>query len=216
MLVGDLCGREDLGLVIYNPDLGSAAAAFPFGGGRARAYFGYQTSAAYRIQRRDKLPLFFSESIRSAPIFADIYSKAKDCGPLASFETSDSWIEHPYREGLALIGDAAATSDPCYGQGMGLTLRDVRVLRDHLRADSDGNRAGHAYAAEHDSYFGRCHKASSWLRFIFQDPTPRAARQRQKAMPLIAQDPTRVPDHTAGGPDLPTDDFVRDRFFGEI
>ncbi len=29
--------------------------------------------------------------------------------------------------GVALLGDAAATSDPSFGQGMSLTLRDARA-----------------------------------------------------------------------------------------
>jgi menaquinone-9 beta-reductase len=38
---------------------------------------------------------------------------------------------------------------------------------------------------------------------------------RRKAMPLIEQDPTRVPDHLFSGPDLPANDEVRARLFGE-
>ncbi len=34
-------------------------------------------------------------------------------------------------------------------------------------------------------------------------------------MPLIAQDPTRVPDHLNAGPDKPADEAARRRFFGE-
>ncbi|MGH8094437.1 MAG: FAD-dependent oxidoreductase, partial [Chthoniobacterales bacterium] len=135
--------------------------------------------------------------------------------PLASFETNDSWVDHPYKDGVALIGDAAATSDPCFGQGMSLTMRDVRVLRDSLIASSDWDCAGHSYAEQHDTYFHRCHKACVMLRTVFQEQTPEAALIRQRAMPLIAEDPTRVPDHLIGGPELPVDDAVRARFFGE-
>jgi hypothetical protein len=34
-------------------------------------------------------------------------------------------------------------------------------------------------------------------------------------MPLIAEDPTRVPDHILSGPGLPSNEQVRARFFGE-
>jgi hypothetical protein len=54
-----------------------------------------------------------------------------------------------------------------------------------------------------------------WLRTLFQDPSAEAAVRREKAMPLIGQDPTRVPDHIFSGPDLPVNDNVRARFFGE-
>jgi 2-polyprenyl-6-methoxyphenol hydroxylase-like FAD-dependent oxidoreductase len=43
-------------------------------------------------------------------------------------------MPHPYRRGVALVGDAAAVSDPSWGQGLSMTLRDVRVLRDQLLA----------------------------------------------------------------------------------
>ena len=98
---------------------------------------------------------------------------------------------------------------------MSLTVRDVRVLRDSLLGTSDWDRAGHAYAVEHDSYFHRCHKAVQMLRTVFQEQSPEAALIRQRALPLIQEDPTRVPDHLLGGPELPIDDSVRARFFGE-
>ena len=34
-------------------------------------------------------------------------------GPLASFACDEDWVEHPYREGVTLIGDAAAPPTPC-------------------------------------------------------------------------------------------------------
>ena len=127
----------------------------------------------------------------------------------------DFWVDHPYKNGVALIGDAAATSDPSYGQGMSLTLRDARVLRDALLKHSDWDTAGHLYAEQHDSYFHRCHSVSGWFRQLFQEQSAEATLRRQRALPLIAEDPMRVPDHLFGGPDLPFDETVRLRFFGE-
>jgi len=116
----------------------------------------------------------------------------------------------------ALIGEAAAVSDPSFGQGMSLTLRDARELRDALVSDSDWDRAGHCYAERHDKYFLTMHKVSCWLRSLFQEQGPEADARRQRAMPKIMEDMTRVPDHLFGGPELPADQTVRARFFGEI
>jgi menaquinone-9 beta-reductase len=52
--------------------------------------------------------------------------RRESIGPLASFDVSDTWVEHPYRDGVALLGDAAATTDPTYGQGL-LSLYAVRA-----------------------------------------------------------------------------------------
>ena len=84
----------------------------------------------------------------------------------------------------------------------------------HFGADWDA--AGHAFAAQHDAYFANTHKVCGWLRTLFQDPCQRAQTLRRQAMPRIADDLTRVPDHLFSGPDLPADETVRARLFGEV
>ena len=44
---------------------------------------------------------------------------------------------------------------------------------------------------------------------------PEADRLRERAFPLLAAEPERVPDHGFSGLDLPCDEQVRERFFGE-
>jgi menaquinone-9 beta-reductase len=215
VLLTEVSARQDMGVFIFNSELGTIGVVIPQGKARYRAYLGYPTTVNYRLQGSDKLGLFFSESAKVAPVFAEFHSAAKSIGPLASFDGGDSWVNHPYRGGVALIGDAAATSDPSFGQGMSLTLRDVRVLRDELLRDSDWDQAGHGYAEQHDVYFHNCHTATVWLRQVFQEQSPEAALRRQRALPLIAEDLTRVPDHIFSGPEMPLDDSVRSRFFGE-
>lgn len=51
------------------------------------------------------------------------------------------------------------------------------------------------------------------VRVVWGGARPEALRAR--VLPLREQDPTRIPDHIVGGPDLPFDDTVRRRFFGE-
>lgn len=215
VLLTDVAARPDTGVFMFNPDLGILAVVIPQGKGRYRAYFGYPSTAVYRLQGGESLSLFLSECAKVAPIFAEFHAESKLAGPLASFEGGDSWVNHPYRDGVALIGDAAATSDPTFGQGLSLALRAARVLRDQLLANSDWEDAGHAYAQQHDAYFHNCHTSTVWFRQVFQEQSPGAALRRQKALPLIAQDLTRVPDHIFSGPEMPLDDSVRSRFFGE-
>jgi 2-polyprenyl-6-methoxyphenol hydroxylase-like FAD-dependent oxidoreductase len=134
---------------------------------------------------------------------------------LATFDGAEVWVEHPYKHGVVLIGDAAATSDPTWGQGLSLTVRDVRVLRDRLLGHEDWDAAGHAYAAEHDRYYRVIHTVDNWLTEVLLAIGPDAEARRAKALPLIAQDATRVPDHYISGPELPLNDTIRQRFFGE-
>ena len=93
-----------------------------------------------------------------------------------------------------------ATSDPTFGQGLSLALRDARVLRHELSRTCDWESAGNDYAEKHRKYFGVAHTVEGWFRTLFQDPSPKAALLRADAMPRIAEDPSRVPDHLFSGP----------------
>jgi 2-polyprenyl-6-methoxyphenol hydroxylase-like FAD-dependent oxidoreductase len=200
---------------VFNAELGTWIGLIPQAGEQFRAYFVYPKTMGYRLQGEAMLGLFVRESAKTYPPIADCCADAKSIGPLASFDASDNWVEHPYRDGVALIGDAAATSDPTYGQGLSFALRGARVLRDELTGNSDWEAAGHRYADQHQRSFHACHVVEGWLRTLFQDPSAEAAALRARAMPLIAKDPTRVPDHIFSGPDLPLNEQVRARFFGE-
>jgi 2-polyprenyl-6-methoxyphenol hydroxylase-like FAD-dependent oxidoreductase len=206
--------QEDTSYYIINPTIGQGVPLFPQGNGRVRAYLVHTKATSTRLQGEADLPRFVEESIRSgAP--AEWYAGVKVAGPLATFDGADTWVDHPYKEGVVLIGDAAAASDPSWGQGLSLTLRDARVLRDQLLTHTDWDAAGHAYAMEHDRHYGVIHRVDNWLTQMFFAIGPEAEACRARALPLIAQDETRAPDHGSSGPDLPADETVRRRFFGE-
>jgi menaquinone-9 beta-reductase len=200
---------------LFNPDLGMCAILLPIDGSRFRAYFIYPKSAGYRLQGDPMLRLFTSESPKVYPPLSECYAAAKSVGPLASFDVSESWVEHPYRDGVVLVGDAAATTDPTFGQGLSLSLRDARTLRDELSKDSDWAAAAGRYAEQRRVYFHACQTVEGWLRTLFLDPSTDAAALRAKALPLITEDPTRMPDHINSGLDLPLNEQVRARMFGE-
>jgi 2-polyprenyl-6-methoxyphenol hydroxylase-like FAD-dependent oxidoreductase len=179
-----------------------------------RAYLIYPHTTPYRLQSDREIGRFLDDSSKIAP--PEFYTGARPAGPLASYEGADTWVNHPYRAGVALIGDAAAASDPTYGQGMSLTMRDARVLRDHLIANDDWDAAAHAYAREHDSYYRVTQRVDGWFNELLLTQGSEATARRERALSLMAEDPTRIPDHVMSGPDLPSDESIRQRFFGEV
>ena len=205
----------DTSLVVFNPRAGRVVALFPQGNGRLRAYLSYQNGAEQRFQGERDLSRFVQESITSGgpPSY---YEQATAAGPLATFDAADTWVEHPFRENVVLIGDAAASNDPSLGEGLSLAVRDVRVLRDCLLGNDDWTRAGHAYADQHDRSYGIIHDVTRWFVALFLEQGPAADARRARALPLIAQDMRRIPDHLFSGPDLPIDDQTRLRFHGEV
>ena len=121
----------------------------------------------------------------------------------------------PYREGVALLGDAAASSDPTWGQGLALALRGTRILRDALLQDGDWEASGNEYASEQNKVYEKVRMVTSWFREFFLVTGAAADARREQAFPLIGQDPTRVPDLMFSGPEVPIDANSRVRFFGE-
>lgn len=214
-LFEDMQIAQDTIPMLHNPSIGRMTILVPQGQGRVRVYFCYHKDTNLnRLQGAEDISRFIEESVKAGAV-AEWYSGAKATGPLATFDGADTWVPHPYRDGVALLGDAAASNDPSLGQGTCLTLRDVRVLRDKLRTFEDWNLAGHAYAEEHDRHYGVIHTAGNWFNDLFLEPGPEAEACRARAFPLLAQDPTRFLSHIFIGPDLPLDETVRRRFFGE-
>jgi menaquinone-9 beta-reductase len=191
---------------------GQAALIFPLGGNQYRVYFATgRRSVHRRLSGRAGLAEFLQYCIETG-VPADWFTDAEMRGPLASFEGADVWVDHPYKDGIVLIGDAAAASDPCHGCGLSLTLRDVRVLRDLLRTTDDWDAAAHQYATIHDQYYGALHTIASWLTEVVYGLGPAADRVRAHALPQLAE---RVgPDIVGIGPDFPTDEGTRRRFLG--
>lgn len=143
------------------------------------------------------------------------YDRATHAGGLlASFEGAPSWVEHPERDGVVLIGDAAGASDPAFGCGLSLTLRDVRVLRDVLLEHHDWNRAAGFYAARHDAYVAALKRITAWRTMLSYTPGPEANALCARAQAALRADPSRMPDIQGWGPDAPSDDRAGRLLFG--
>jgi 2-polyprenyl-6-methoxyphenol hydroxylase-like FAD-dependent oxidoreductase len=206
---------KDTAHLWMNPPKGIASPLFPQAGGRARLYLVTRVDHSSGHSGEKDLPAFL-DGCAEAGVDASMLEKGRYAGPLATFKGANTWVDSAYRDGVALIGDAAGHTDPSWGQGLSLTMRDARVLRDKLLETDDWNAAGQAYAAEQQEYFQMVRTVDDWMSTFFYDVGPEAEERRSQALPLIAQDESRIPDHGQQGPDaLPVDETARKRFFGE-
>jgi 2-polyprenyl-6-methoxyphenol hydroxylase-like FAD-dependent oxidoreductase len=204
----------DCSIAIFNPFVSRLSLMFPQGDGRARYYFGARSTEPKMAGDKD-IPRFIEESVKLG-MPSEYFEDARPAGPLAAFSGADCWVDHAFREGVALLGDAAAQSDQTWGQGMAMTLRDARILRDALLRTDDWDAAGNAYAEEHKRQFDALHTVESWFTALFMEPGAQADARRAKALPPLAMDQDRLHDAFFSGPDCaPADDAARRRFFGE-
>jgi 2-polyprenyl-6-methoxyphenol hydroxylase-like FAD-dependent oxidoreductase len=214
ILYTDLALPEDAVQFVMNPGVQQLSVIIPIGNQRFRAYVCFRHDSGVPLSGAKDHGAFLDLSVATGAA-AEWFNDARAIGPLASFDGADSWVDFPYREGIVLIGDAAAASDPSFGCGLSLTLRDVRVLKDRLLAEQDWSAAARRYAEEHRRYYASLHRIHGWFRDLWFGAGAEANALRARALPRIAEDPTRIPDFLALGPEAPSDDSARRRLFGE-
>lgn len=175
----------------------------------------YDKDGGQRQLSGDKKVDEFLACCRSTGIPTEWFEEVTPAGPLAEFNGSDRWVKDPARQGIVLIGDAAAASDPCWGSGLSLTLLDVVCLRDCLCASSDWDAAAHQYAQDHNGHYGKLHQATQCFAELIWTPGEAAEERRQRILPSLLTEPKGVPDVIGLGPESPLDDNARRLFFGE-
>lgn len=185
---------------------GFALFAAPLGGDRARTYFVYPGVAGRRnLTGESKLHEFF-EGCRATGVPAEWLADAKSIGPLAEFDGSDRWTDTAVKNGVALIGDAAAATDPSWGCGLSQTLLDVEHLSDNLMATDDWKLALDRYAKEHDEYSSALRRILGWMTDLVWTPGPAADERRGRVFARMHQDPRGFPDNVGLGPFGPSDE----------
>lgn len=216
VLVEGVSTSPESSICMLNPSMSRMALYFPQTSSSGRAYLASRSADGVRVHGEGGFDVFLRECAESG--LADwVLDGARQAGPLATFEGAGSWVDHPHKNGVALVGDAAATNDPTWGQGLSCTLRDARLLRDALLADEDWDAAGDAYADAHDRCFEKVRTAESWFTQVFLEPGPRGDALREHVLPQLPTDPLFMPDTLFSGPDFapPTEEH-RSRIFGPV
>lgn len=164
----------------------------------------------YLLHHKDALPRRLSgardyaaafQHFRELGVPAQWLAATSPHGTLATFDGAFRWVPMPARGNCILIGDAAATTDPVWGNGLSRTLRDVRLLRDRLLNDGNWKAAGEAYAGDHDDFFHRLRRAEQFnatLQFSMGDD---AEARRMRAFKLMKENPELAPDVSGLGPE---------------
>jgi 2-polyprenyl-6-methoxyphenol hydroxylase-like FAD-dependent oxidoreductase len=181
----------------------------PMGNRKARANFVYPSgSERRRLSGRQSFAAFV-EACRTTLMPQEWLSGLECIGPLAEFAGFDRWVESPAKNGVVLVGDAAASTDPSWGGGLSLTLMDAEHLSAALRTQDDWQQAAAQYAVQHDEYFGALHRILAWMTELTWTPGPEGEARRQRVFPRMMSDPSGYPDTVGLGPLGPSDEKAR-------
>ncbi len=212
--VGGITGDPSVGYFIIREDAGGLVSLFPQGNGLGRAYVFVAAGDASTFSGPQGFQKFVEASIAMG-VPAEEFANAYPIGPLAAFIADDSWIEHPAEGSLVLVGDAAGISDPTWGMGLSLALRDAHTLAEALMGTRDWTTAIHQFAEAHDRYYGAIVTAENWQSDLQLQDNPEANRRRKHAMRLWSKEPDRMVDLPGLGPAVDVSEAARHRFYGE-
>jgi len=169
--------------------------------GNYRAYLFHHKDALERRLSGERDYQSAVQQLREIGIPSAWLEHATPHGILASFDGSCRWIDEPVDGNCTLVGDAASTTDPVWGNGLSRTLRDVRLLRDRLLNDSDWMSAARAYARDHRDYYHRLRLAEQLNATIYFSMGETAEARRQRLSTLMEEQPELGLDLDGLGPE---------------
>jgi 2-polyprenyl-6-methoxyphenol hydroxylase-like FAD-dependent oxidoreductase len=104
--------------------------AFPQSAERVRLYICYPNEDKKRFAGADNQARFIDAFHLASVPRSEYLANGTAAGPCNSYGNEDTWTDVPYVPGVVLIGDAAGHNDPIIGQGLSISYRDVRIVRD--------------------------------------------------------------------------------------
>jgi 2-polyprenyl-6-methoxyphenol hydroxylase-like FAD-dependent oxidoreductase len=179
---------------------------FPQGKDLVRLYACYDFVDRARFSGPDKQAQMLRAYRLNCLPLGEAIAAGTPVGPLNGVSNEDHWIDDPTAPGVVLIGDAAGHNDPITGQGVSITFRDVRLIRDILLSGAgDWSQRDFApYVGERRERMRRLRIAARLARQLRVEFGPeakarrarvtfRAAERRLSPYPAVLIGPERLP-----------------------
>ncbi|WP_207539608.1 NAD(P)/FAD-dependent oxidoreductase [Sabulicella rubraurantiaca] len=187
---------------------GATLYVFPQGGGRVRLYVNHTLAERRRYAGPDAARNFLAAfNVPSLP-FGEALAAARPIGPCHGYPNADSWIDEPVAPGVVLIGDAAGHNDPTIGQGLSITLRDVRLVSEAMLEGRFSAKTFKPYVEERRERMRRLRFIGRLFSTLHAEFTEEAHQRRQRAwqrtganpaigLPILAilKGPDALPSH---------------------
>jgi 2-polyprenyl-6-methoxyphenol hydroxylase-like FAD-dependent oxidoreductase len=163
---------------------------FPQGNGRSRLYISFANEQKARFAGADG-PQRFLDAFRLQTVpHSDALANARAAGPCHTIPNQSTWVDSPVAPGLVLMGDAAGYNDPIVGQGLAVSIRDVRLVGEALLATDDWSPAILApYAEERRERMRRIRFTAALDSVLHAEFGPEATARKLRFMERAAADP---------------------------
>jgi 2-polyprenyl-6-methoxyphenol hydroxylase-like FAD-dependent oxidoreductase len=188
---------------------GATLFVFPQGRGRARLYLNHTLAERRRFAGPEATRNFLAAfRVPSLP-HGETLAAARPAGPCHGYPNADSWVDAPVVPGVVLVGDAAGHNDPTTGQGLSITMRDVRLISEILLGGGDWESGAFAsYVEERCERMRRLRFVARLVSTLVAEFSEEARHRRQRvwqrrladpavALPMLAmtKGPHNLPAH---------------------
>ena len=154
---------------------------FPRPQGRVRLYLLWDIADKARFTGPNRQKEFLDAFLLRCLPLAEAIAASKPAGPCASYPMNDSWCDEPFVEGVVLVGDAAGWNDPIIGQGLSISLRDVRLVSEVLAARTDWSPAAfRPYGTERAERMRRLRFSARLVTELRATFSPEGAARRRR------------------------------------
>lgn len=191
------------------------AMIFPQGDNRARVYYTCPTEEARVLSGTGNADDFLAAVARCYP--NGTFTHAEPAGPHGFFPNADLVCTRIAGPRAVAIGDAAGANDPTQGQGMSLTFRDARVLRDLLTIQRFED-VSELFEEERRAAYDVARVHASWAAPLLVGAGPEADALQEQVQRAREKDPSAggyANIFVTGPVGLPTDVAARQHFYGE-
>ena len=164
--------------------------AFPQGAGRVRLYLGFAIEQRRRLTGPEGPAAFLRAFELDCLPNASALVNSTPISPCATYPNESGWVENPVVPGVVLIADAAGWDDPITGQGLSVTMRDIRVVSEILSASDDWSaQALGDYVNERAERLRRLRFVSSTQSVLHNEFGPAALDRRMAVAERTAANP---------------------------
>lgn len=156
---------------------------FPQAPGKLRLYLSYPMEQKSRLAGKDAGEKFLQAFKLSTVPNSDCIANAKIAGPCHAIPNHSTWTEVPVAPGIVLLGDAAGYNDPIIGQGLSISLRDVRIVSELLLGSETWDSAlFQPYVEERAERMRRLRVAATMDSIVHAEFGPEATARKLRIM----------------------------------
>jgi 2-polyprenyl-6-methoxyphenol hydroxylase-like FAD-dependent oxidoreductase len=217
LLLDDLAVPDDHDAIVAEGDV--FFVLFHQGHGRARVYLIVGRSGQHRFAGRDATDRFLqAAALRTFP-WGQSVASATPAGPCASYPGDDTWTDRPFADGVVLIGDAAGWNDPIIGEGLSISMRDARIVRDLILGGASKAADFAPYGEERLERMRRLRLLADVIAVTFaEDADNRPARRAWVGERMATMDPELFPLFAGilAGPETVPPELIDDSILGRI